>query len=205
MPWADSLATEKVQDHSSSKTSERKGLLMADLYEDNVYDAPADLQEIASTASVIAANFYNYTTALKHEAAEIRDVIAKCFAITSELEALDDILQQLTDGGLRRYKEYSRDIWQCALSLQYTFEAIEKITGREFKVAIREFGYPRNSTNAYQHVWDQINGQLWRESGNRLARRLENCVEFLKMLVAVLEGSKSVQPHLFSILFPLHT
>ena len=173
---------------------------MADLYEDNVYDAPADLREIASTASFIATSFYTYTTVLKHEAAEIRDVIARCFAITSKLEALDDILQQLTDGGLRRYKEYSRDIWQCALSLQYTFEAIGEITGREFSVAIREFGYPRNSTNAYRHVWDQINGQLMNESGNRLARRLENCLEFLKMLVALLEGSKSVQPHLFPIL-----
>lgn len=174
---------------------------MADLYNINVSDAHANLREIATTASTGATTFQSFASALKQDTAEIRDVIAKCFTIYEKLDRLADILLHLTGGRLRRYERYTLDIWRCALSLKYTFEDIDAITGHEFIVA-RDIGLPRNSATAYRRVWDRINEKLMRQSGNRLARRLEYGVEFLNMLEASLEGSKSVQPHLFPVLFP---
>ena len=132
------------------------------------------LQRIAETATAVGQGFNNFTAHLPATAAEITDLISKCFGVSSRCQELAFSIRDL------RYEDqflrYKREVQEIAGSLEITFRDTKRIIGEEiFEARERRCG-PQEQ---YRHAWSALGAHFEEESGNRLGRRLEYYYVFL--------------------------
>ena len=119
---------------------------------------------VAETARDIAAGLNHFLDAVPECATEITGLISECFAISSALYELSTAIGDYRYN--RQFELIVDDVRSVRLSLDYTFEDVEK-----------HFGRLGRST--YREVWIDIGRHIRAESGNTLLIRLEHYRNFL--------------------------
>ena len=143
----------------------------------DVDEAPKTLLLVAEAALDVAAGMNKFLIPVSTSAADITDLIAKCFAISSALQVLARTVRNLRQ--VARYRNYREEISDVAYSVDYTFKDVHSIVGEGFREAIED-GVPQ--ATAFRVIWRRINEFFHDESGNSLSRRLEYYEAFLQRL-----------------------
>ena len=153
----------------------------------DIDDAPQKILLVAEAAQDVAAGFHKFTAPVPQHAAEITEVIAKCFAISSALQNLAKAIKNDNDYRQgKRFRAYNQEISDVAYSVDYTFKDIHTFTGYGLRDAQAD-GLPQRA--AFKPIWMEINTKFTEESQNRLARRLEIYHDFLLRLTnTMIEG-----------------
>ena len=150
----------------------------------DVDDAPPKILLVAEAAQDVATGFHKFSTPVPQYAAEITEVISKCFAISSALQTLAKAIKNDRQG--RRFRAYSQEISDVTYSVDYTLKDIHTFVGHGM-IEAQEDGLPQRA--AYKQIWRDINARFQEESQNRLARRLEIYQDFLLRLAnTLIEG-----------------
>ena len=150
----------------------------------DIDDAPQKVLLVAEAAQDVAAGFHKFTTPVPQYAAEITEVIAKCFATSSALQNLAKAIRNDRRGS--KFKTYQEEISDVTYSVDYTFKDVHTYVGQGF-VEAQEDGVSQRA--AYRQVWRDVNAKFEEESQNRLARRLEIYHDFLQRLTnTLIEG-----------------
>ncbi|KAL9130883.1 MAG: hypothetical protein Q9217_001033 [Psora testacea] len=131
-------------------------------------EAPNTLRRVAEAAEDVAAGMKKFSTLASSSAAEITDLVSKCFAISSALQYLARAITELWQISI--YERYWYGIWDVAYSLDYTFKDIHRFVGEALKETLED------------RTWRDINEYFYNESGNSLNRRLELYQAFLQTL-----------------------
>ena len=132
-----------------------------------------DLRTTADSAEDAAAGFRMFREPLPDDRAEITDLIAELFTISSSLRTFDDL------AGERRYRRTfvvaCEDLDLIRTSLNFTIEDIVDFFGsiEPSKPAPRD---------AYRKTWRELRSFFRKEAGYTLASRLGKYTAFLKEL-----------------------
>ena len=149
-----------------------------------------NLIAVAETAQDVASGLNKFLDAAAEHSAEIAELIAECFRISSALRKLD--FAQEAYAGTREHARINGDINLVRQSLTYTFRDI-----------LRLFGGLGPSTvipgSAYRRVWGEISVNFYRESGNTLSRRLQWYYIFLQELESILVNGSDIVPSLVTV------
>ena len=140
---------------------------------------PRELIGVAEDCIDIAEALQRFLIPVDHESAEITDLIAECYSVSSALRHLERTIGPLPYH--RYFLDISYDLTIVKDSLHLTFEDVHRILGRLGRVA----AVPRAE---YEYVWDDLRDFFYRESGNALRRRLEIYGTLLEGLTDILEG-----------------
>ena len=148
-------------------------------------EAPKTLLLVAEAAQDVAAGLNKFVAPVSTSAAEITELVSKCFAISAALQNLAKAVKSVRQ--ISRYKSFQDEISDVTYSLDYTFKDVHQIVGEGFKEA-RDEGFTQ--ITAFRQIWWDINDYFQTESGNNLSRRLDHCQAFLQKLTGILvEGS----------------
>ena len=124
----------------------------------------AMLIAVAETAQDIAAGLNEFLDAVPECSTEITALISECFAISSALRELSTAIGDYRYN--RQFELIEEDVRTIRLSLDYTFEDVERCFGGL-------------GVSTYREVWRDIDHYFQTESGNTLVARLEHYRNFL--------------------------
>ena len=132
----------------------------------------------AETAQDIASVFHKFLDPVSEQSTEITGLISQCFAISSALRELSEVI---ADVGLPA--DVREDLQTLLRSLEYTFKDVHRLFG----------GVGRTThispSAGYRHVWREIETHFHDESRNTLQVRLKFYCKFLDdMIIFIDEG-----------------
>ncbi|KAI4102876.1 MAG: hypothetical protein L6R37_004138 [Teloschistes peruensis] len=140
---------------------------------------------VAESAREVAVGFNKFLDPVPEISTEITALMSECYAISSELQKLDNAKEDQ-----RYYHDYNyiyTDVLSIRQSLECTFDDIIRLFGA--------LGRPGHISRraAYHQVWREIDSHFYQESGFSLCRRLEYNRLFLKQLNSILiDGPPSI-------------
>ena len=148
------------------------------------HEAPNSLFQVAEAAQDVAAGMNKFLAPVSSSAAEITEIISKCFAISSALQNAAKVIRHIRH--VSWYKHYQEEISDVTYSLDYTLKDVHCIMGDVFKEA-QDKGI--SQTVAFRQTWRDIDERFHSESGTALSERLEDYQGFLQTLKdALTEG-----------------
>lgn len=136
-----------------------------------------DLRASATEAENVAASFRLFRAPLPENEAEITDLIADLYNISSSLRRLDSLSKDRSRG--RNWRVVQRDVVLLQSSLKYT---IEDILG--FFHRLNGGAAPPEK---YRETWRTIELYFWEESKTSLGMRLARYRGFLGELSDVMQ------------------
>ncbi|KAL8776802.1 MAG: hypothetical protein Q9194_002935 [Teloschistes cf. exilis] len=133
---------------------------------------------VAESAREVAVGFNKFLDPVPEISTEITALMSECYAISSELQKLDNAKEDQ-----RYYHDYNyiyTDVLCVRQSLECTFDDIIRLFGA--------LGRPGHISRraAYHQVWREIDSHFYQESGFPLCKRLEYNRLFLKQLNSIL-------------------
>lgn len=141
---------------------------------------------VAESAREVAVGFNKFLDPVPEISTEITALMSECYAISSELQKLDNAKEDQ-----RYYHDYNyiyTDVLSIRQSLECTFDDIIRLFGA--------LGRPGHISRraAYHQVWREIDSHFYQESGFSLCRRLEYNRLFLKQLNSILIDGSVLDP-----------